>query len=201
MLTLLEFEKHYWYKRELERLCHEFKLESGGTKAELEKRLRYFLKTGRHLNDERKQYKNIRLHTTKRASLNLQTKIIPAGVKFNTNLRMFLANYFHQKNFKFTKYMAAAVREAERRADKNFSIADLIQVYKQGKTSRLGSAEEKTGQWNRFVKMFNKDIQTKQFKNKMRAAAFLWNKVRDSAEPKIYQSKLLKKFKTELANL
>ncbi|GGG74572.1 hypothetical protein [Paenibacillus radicis (ex Gao et al. 2016)] len=69
------------------------------------------------------------------------------------------------------------------------TVADLIQVY-EGKTE-LVSAEEKTYQWNNFVKDFNKDPRTKAIGNRMNVAAQLWKQVRDNPGSKQYSPDLL----------
>jgi len=49
-LTVEEFNKHYWYKTELQAICRQYKLSPDGTKAELEQCIRAFLSGENHDN-------------------------------------------------------------------------------------------------------------------------------------------------------
>ena len=114
-----------------------------------------------------------------------------------------------EKNFKFTKEMAATVRKVKKEKNRNFTVMDLLKIYKIGKQCKAMKAypfdfmqpEEKTYQWNNFVRDFNQDYRSKSFKDKMKVAALLWGKVRDNTGDKRYRSSLNDKYKNEKNNL
>lgn len=200
-MTVEEFRKHYWYKLELQEICRKYKISSNGTKAELEQYIENFL-SGNNSIDTRKKAHKIRMskHIAKKLSIN--TKLIEDGFKFNNEARNFFANYFNVKKFSFNKEMGLALRNAEKNNDTSMTVADLIEVYINSKSKNgnesCDSTEEKTYQWNNFVRDFNKDESSKKFKNKMKVASILWSKVRDNPGPKIYNHSLLEKYSSEL---
>ncbi|MFK4011490.1 hypothetical protein [Bacillus cereus] len=64
--------------------------------------------------------------------------------------------------------LALALREAERKGDFDMSVKDLIKFYEEGKkrkkNTRIDYPEERTYQWNNFVREFNKDSRIKGMK-------------------------------------
>ena len=91
--------------------------------------------------------------------------------------------------------MAAALRKAEQTNDYEMTVADLIKVYETTKNNPpKKSAEEKTYEWNQFVKDFHKDSRTKGMKNKMKIAATLWKTIRQRPGPRKYSNDLLEQF-------
>lgn len=200
-MTVEEFRKHYWYKLELQEICRKYKISSNGTKAELEQYIENFLSGHNSVNVSKKAHKiRYSKHITKKISVDM--KLIEDGFKFNNEARNFFADYFNVKKFSFTKEMGTALRKAEKNNDTDMTVADLIEIYinsksKNGNESR-DSTEEKTYQWNNFVRDFNKDESSKKFKNKMKVASILWGKVRDNPGPKIYDHSLLEKYSSEL---
>ncbi|GIP24656.1 SAP domain-containing protein [Paenibacillus sp. J22TS3] len=189
-ITIQEFEMHYWYKEELVGICRELGLPSFGTKAELEIRIKNLL-AGEASPDRRLVNTGVRKKTELR-ELSLDTRLIPDGFKFNQTAREFFAKYYNKKKFSFTKEMAAALREAERLGDMEMTVADLIKIYEGEKP--LASLEERTYQWNNFVKDFNKDARTKKIIDRMKVAAQLWGKVRDNPGHKRYSPDLLEEY-------
>ena len=186
ILTLEEYKNRYWHKTELTKVCSELGLSSHGTKAELQERIQIFLKTGQknsHLNRLEKNRKRL---SKSLSSISLTTRLIPDGFKFNHVSRQFFADYFGVKKFSFTKEMAQALRAAEKRSDTDMTVKNLIKVYKTTQSQkRKGifkseAPEEKTYQWNQFVKDFSKDPKTAKFPNRLKVAAKLWKQVRDS---------------------
>ena len=131
-------------------------------------------------------------------AVSLSMRLIPEGFKFNWAAREFLAKHFNVKKFSFTKEMAAARRQAEKRSDLDITVADLIAVYEQNKIQKKKagppSAEEKTYQWNGFVRAFNRDTRTRGLANRMQVAALLWRRVRDRTSAKTYSPQLLDEF-------
>ncbi|WP_248926197.1 SAP domain-containing protein [Paenibacillus hamazuiensis] len=188
-LSVQEFEKHYWYKNELTAICGKCNLPVSGTKAELEERIKKWL-SGEKITDPRKANSAVR-KKQELQELKLSTRLIADGFKFNRQAREFFANYYNKPKFSFTKEMAAALREAERQNDMEMTVADLIEVY-EGRRNP-DNLEERTYQWNGFVKDFNRDPRTKNMKDRMKIAAELWKKVRDNPGPKQYSPELLDK--------
>lgn len=89
-------------------------------------------------------------------------------------------------------------------------VKDLMSVYLENKSSKQNETtklpdymipEERTYQWNNFVKDFNKDPCSKKFKNKMKVAALLWRKVRDKPGSKKYTSNLINEYENEVKEL
>ena len=131
-MTVKEFNKHYWYKTELQEICRNYKISPNGTKAEIEQNIKGFLIGDKTVN-EREESSKIRKtnHTT--MELSLDTKLIDDGFKFNDKARKFFADYFNIKKFSFTKEMASAVRIAKKNKDYNMKVADLINIYENRK--------------------------------------------------------------------
>ena len=160
IITLEEYKKRYWYKTELTKLCSELGLSSHGTKAELQKRIQTFLKTGQKDNSSSRSEKNRQRLSKSPFSISLTTRLIPDGFKFNQVSRQFFANYFGVEKFSFTKEMAHALRDAEKRSDLDMTVQDLIEIYQVTQSQKKKGAfvsnapEEKTYQWNQFVKDF-----------------------------------------------
>ena len=88
--------------------------------------------------------------------------------------------------------MAHAVRVA-RKEKTDITVAELIKILKTPKHVFHETDEDKTYQWNNFVKDFNKSKLTHNFENKLKIAALLWQHVRNSSEDKKYSDSLLKK--------
>lgn len=190
-LTPEEFAKQYWYKEELIDICLANNLSSSGTKAELVERIKGLLQ-GKKLDDKRRTHNKTRLSRDER-EITLDMKLIPEGFKFNRQARQFFAKYYNKEKFSFTKAMAAALREAERTGNHEMTVADLIAVY-EGRR-HINNPDEKSYQWNQFVKDFNADPASKQInENRMRVAAALWRKVRDVPGEKVYTPDLLREY-------
>ena len=191
-MSLDLFENRYWYKAELSKLCSKFSLSSHGTKAELQERIQGFLKMGQKDNSVNRSEKNRQRLSKSPSSISLTTRLIPDGFKFNRVSRTFFAEYFGVKKFSFTKGMAQALRDAEKRSDLDMTVQDLIEIYQATQSQKKkgtfvsNTPEEKTYQWNQFVKDFSKDPRTSQLPNKLKVAAELWKIIRQSQRPKYF---------------
>lgn len=187
-ITRENLANKYFYKTELAKLCHERNLPTYGTKAELAHYLTLYL------NDvSPSKIIPIRKNQPRSSStqkLTLDTKLIGDGFKFNKTARTFFENYYHVNKFSFTKTMATIKRRVEAENNTTYSIRDLISELE--KASRIiETPEERTYEWNQFVKDFNKDPASKQFHSRMKVAAILWKVVRDSRLPKMYSHELM----------
>lgn len=202
IITLEEYNKRYWYKTELIKLCSELGLSSHGTKAELQECIQIFLKTGQKNSPHNRLEKNRTRLSKSLSSISLTTRLIPDGFKFNHVSRQFFADYFGVKKFSFTKEMAQALREAEKHSDTDMTVKNLIEVYKTTQSQKRKGIfksegpEEKTYQWNQFVKDFSKDPKTSQLPNKLKIAAELWKIIRESSRPKRFSSTVKISLKT-----
>ena len=79
--------------------------------------------------------------------------------------------------------------------DTSFTLGDLLEVYYERKT--YACYDRVSLQWNKFVKDFCADPATARFPNKLKTAARLWKKVRESTREKVYKHELLEEFKEE----
>lgn len=202
-LSAEEFLKHYWYKTELQTICAEYNMPTYGTKAELQDQIICFL-NGEIINNSRQKVTNKRLSNTLK-EITLETRLIQDGFKFDNTARKFFCNYFNVKKFSFTKEMASTLRQAEKDNNLEMTVRDLIQVYLDSKNNstkkKVITNEDKTYQWNNFLKEFHEDEKTKSLNNKMIVASFLWRQVRDNPGEKKYTSKLLSQYKKQIQEL
>ncbi|WP_067143240.1 SAP domain-containing protein [Oceanivirga salmonicida] len=201
-LSKEEFLKHYWYKTELHAICAKHGLPTHGTKAELQEQIINFLNGKRTYNSRLKVTKKRLSNPLK--EITLDTHLIRDGFKFNHTARKFFCDYFNVKKFSFTKEMATLLRKAEKENDLDITVKELIQVYinsKQKSKKKIITDEDKTYQWNNFLKEFHKDKKTKSLNNKMLIASFLWKQIRDNPGEKIYTSGLLVKYKQQIQEI
>ena len=194
-ISVTEFKRHYWYTTELREICRKFGLDCTGTKAELTSRVEHFLSGDVDSFSSEEELRISMTDTTLGLVVSpgtdsyakLSTKVI-GGFRFNVNWRAFCGSVLGESNFKFTKEMAAVVREVKKRHDNSFTVRDLLVIYKTGKQSKAAGKslpsymqpEEQTYQWNNFVRAFNADSRSMIFSNKMKVASILWSKVRDN---------------------
>lgn len=191
-MTSENFLKYYWYKTELEQICHDNKLPSLGTKAELTDYIVQFLagKSIEKIVSVRKIKRNTTKHLTA-AQITLETRLLNSGFSLNNEARKFFANYYGVKKFTFRKAMGIKMRAVETAGDTKATVADLILALESKSTSVVNNDEEKTYQWNNFVKDFRHDQASKEYSDSLKVAAFLWKIVRDSDGEKNYSHELL----------
>ena len=205
-MSVTEFKRHYWYATELREICRKLGLDCTGTKAELTSRVEHFLSGDVDSSSSEEELRISMTDTTLGLVVSpdtdsytkLSTKVI-GGFSFNANWRAFCSRVLGEPNFKFTKEMSAAVREAKKRHDNSLTVRDLLVIYKTGKQRKAAGEplpsymqpEEQTYQWNNFVRTFNADPHSMIFSNKMKVASILWSKVRDSPGSKEYRTDLI----------
>lgn len=196
-LSAEDFLSYYWYKTELEAICRDYQLPSYGTKAELTAYIEQFLQ-GKSAN----QIKRVRRAKSgsglKADQISPKTKLLDSGFKLNKEARQFFANYYGLEKFTFKKVMAIKLREVERLEDKEATVADLMAVLENPQLVSQETPEEKSYQWNRFVKDFRQDPMSQAYKDPMKTAAFLWQQVKNSRRDKNYTNQLLTDYETEL---
>ena len=198
-MTIEEFKHIYYYKTDLQEICRQLGLPSIGTKAELEKYIILFLK-GVDKRDiiNKRQSGNTTRNKKQLIEITLDTKIIQDGFKLNNQARDFFKNYFNVDKFSFTKSMAVLIRKAEENNDFKMTVGDLVDVYINGYNDIESTDEERTYQWNNFVKSFNADDISKSFNNKMKVASILWKKVKNCNVEKVYSRELIDKYFHEI---
>lgn len=187
-----DFQKFYWYKRELEIICRRYGLPSFGTKAELSEYIREFLRGIPVKNI--KQIRVNRRSTSKKLlaeEIRLDTKLLNSGFSLNNEARKFFADYFGVKKFTFRKSMGIKMREIEKNQDNGATVADLIKSLSSDNKITDENSEEKTYQWNNFVKDFYEDKSSANYQYPIKVAAILWKIVRDSKGDKTYSHKLI----------
>lgn len=196
--TLSEFTQKYYYKTELIKLCRQYKLPTSGTKAELNSCITKYLK-GVPSSKIKLIRNNRDRHPLQYSEISLDTKLINSGFCFNNAARQWFANYFGVEKFSFSKKMAIIKRKAEAEHDTEITVGDLIhqmESWNQDKTAL--SAEERTYQWNNFIRDFFKDQTTTQYRQRLKVASILWKKVRVSKKDKVYHHDLLKKYDNKI---
>lgn len=203
-ITLKEFKENYFYKTDLIKLCHEYRLPTYGTKAELNHYLYLYL-TGTPANEINPKRTAQTKKTLTANDITLETKLVGSGFSFNNEARKFFADYFNVEHFSFKKEMAIIKRQAETDNDTNMTVRDLItqsMTLKECDRQRLkaltSTNEESTYQWNNFVKAFCQSSESHQFTNKLKVAAILWQHVKESKQSKQYSDELVKKFTVEI---
>ncbi|KRL04401.1 hypothetical protein FD46_GL001529 [Liquorilactobacillus oeni DSM 19972] len=197
------FSSFYWYKEELQNICSQYGLPTYGTKAELTKYIVAFLngEVAAEIKPVRKVRRRKGSHLTA-DSISLSTKLLNSGFSLNQEARKFFARYFGVEHFSFRKVMGIKMREVEKNADVSATVADLVKVLEDTKIIFFDdNDEEKTYQWNNFVRAFRNDPISKNYHEPMKVAAIIWKIVKNSDQPKIYErnlviknAKLIKKF-------
>ncbi len=196
MLTEKELNEKYFYRNELIILCKKFKISHSGTKLELQNRLLYYVRTGK-ISAPQQKYKKINTKFTK--EITLETEFIKNGLKFDWELRNFIEKYTGIEKISFTKYMGHAVRQA-RKNNTDITVKELIEIFTTPKSKQKELPEEKTYQWNRFVKEFTQSFESNNYTNKLKVASILWEKVRTSSGEKVYSIELKNQYSNLIVN-
>lgn len=85
--------------------------------------------------------------------------------------------------------MVSTVKKVKEYNDTDFTLGDLLEIFYGRKT--YATYDKSALQWNRFVKDFCADPRTANISDKLKTAALLWSKVRESTLPKVYDTRLL----------
>ena len=187
-----EFSKYYWYRDELIKICREHGLKAPSGKIELNKVIEAYF-AGERILPEKKRIKKIKPLI---AELTLDTGLIACGFTFGNRFRKFFSEQTGEKHFKFNVDMVATVKAVKEREDESFTLGDLLDVYYGKKI--YARYDKSVLQWTKFVKDFCADDATKEFGERLKAAATLWKIVRDSDVEKIYSRELLEKYRDRL---
>ena len=181
--SIEEFNKYYWYREELSKICKSLGLEYRSTKKELNYIIEQYFKGNRVEKFVRKVNKN------QTQNINLKTPLLECGFSFNQNFRNYFSVITGVYPFKFNADMATTWRKVKAENDINFTIQDMLKVY-YGK-SDYAKYDNSNCQWNQFLKDFCLDKYSDYYSNKLKVAAILWKEVRDSKNKKVYSRQLL----------
>ena len=185
-----EFNRYYWYRKELSQICKSLGLEYRGTKQELNHIIEQYFKGNRI-------EKSVRKVNKKQAeAITLNTSLLECGFSFNQKFREYFSVVTGVDPFKFNANMATAWRKVKVENDLNFTIQDMLKVY-YGE-SDYAKYDHSVCQWNQFLKDFTSDEFSDFHFNKLKVAAILWKEVRDSTNEKTYSRQLLDEYRYKI---
>ena len=185
-----EFNRYYWYRKELSQICKSLGLEYRGTKQELNHIIEQYFKGNRI-------EKSVRKVNKKQAeAITLNTSLLECGFSFNQKFREYFSVVTGVDPFKFNANMATAWRKVKVENDLNFTIQDMLKVY-YGE-SDYAKYDHSVCQWNQFLKDFTSDEFSDFYFNKLKVAAILWKEVRDSTNEKNYSRQLLDEYRYKI---
>ena len=185
-----EFNRYYWYRKELSQICKSLGLEYRGTKQELNHIIEQYFKGNRI-------EKSVRKVNKKQAeAITLNTSLLECGFSFNQKFREYFSVVTGVDPFKFNANMATAWRKVKAENDLNFTIQDMLKVY-YGE-SDYAKYDHSVCQWNQFLKDFCSDEFSDFYSNKLKVAAILWKEVRDSTNEKNYSRQLLDEYRYKI---
>ena len=185
-----EFNRYYWYRKELSQICKSLGLEYRGTKQELNHIIEQYFKGNRI-------EKSVRKVNKKQAeAITLNTSLLECGFSFNQKFREYFSVVTGVDPFKFNANMATAWRKVKVENDLNFTIQDMLEVY-YGE-SDYAKYDHSVCQWNQFLKDFCSDEFSDFYSNKLKVAAILWKEVRDSTNEKTYSRQLLDEYRYKI---
>ncbi len=198
--NLTQFKERYYYKTELTELCRCLRLPTTGTKAELNSYVEQYL-SGTPVSEIKAKRPLIRKKLLTADQIKLDTKIVGSGFAFNSEARKFFAAYFGVEKFSFKKEMAIVKRKAEQENNTKMTVSDLIEFslhLRDNKKQLAAVSEEKTYQWNNFVRDFFLDPVTAQYTDRLKVAALLWKYVKKTKQQKKYSTILLEMYAAEV---
>ena len=185
-----EFNRYYWYRKELSQICKSLGLEYRGTKQELNHIIEQYFKGNRI-------EKSVRKVNKKQAeAITLNTPLLECGFSFNQKFREYFSVVTGVDPFKFNANMATAWRKVKAENDLNFTIQDMLEVYYC--ESDYAKYDHSVCQWNQFLKDFCSDEFSDFYSNKLKVAAILWKEVRDSTNEKTYSRQLLDEYRYKI---
>ena len=185
-----EFNRYYWYRKELSQICKSLGLEYRGTKQELNHIIEQYFKGNRIEKSVRKVNKK------QVEAITLNTPLLECGFSFNQKFREYFSVVTGVDPFKFNANMATAWRKVKVENDLNFTIQDMLKVY-YGE-SDYAKYDHSVCQWNQFLKDFCSDEFSDFYSNKLKVAAILWKEVRDSTNEKTYSRQLLDEYRYKI---
>ena len=191
-----EFNKYYWYREELIKICKAHGLKADGSKIELYKVIEAYFAGEKILPQGKKNKKSGAGRKKVVTELTLDTGLIECGFTFGPRFRDFFSKQTGEERFKFNVDMVATAKAVKETSDESFTLGDLLDIYYGKKT--YAKYDKSMLQWNKFVHDFCADEATLVFNERLKAAAALWKIVRESDKPKEYSNELFKKYKEEI---
>ena len=191
-----EFNKYYWYREELIKICKAHGLKADGRKIELYKVIEAYFAGEKILPQSKKNKKSGAGRKKVVTELTLDTGLIECGFTFGPRFRDFFSKQTGEERFKFNVDMVATAKAVKETSDESFTLGDLLDIYYGKKT--YAKYDKSMLQWNKFVHDFCADEATLIFDERLKAAAALWKIVRESDKPKEYSNELFKKYKEEI---
>ncbi|MDD3417852.1 MAG: SAP domain-containing protein [Lachnospiraceae bacterium] len=178
-----EFNKYYWYRKELSQICKSIGLEYSGTKQDLI----YIIEQSFKGNMIKKVQKKIKYNQAD--IVTIDTPLLECGFSFNAKFREYFSILTGVTPFKFTADMATAWRKVKNEKNMAFTIQDMLKTY-YGE-SNYARYDSSVCKWNQFLKDFCSDENTLGYSNKLKVASILWKEVRNSTKEKTYSKDLL----------
>ena len=188
-----EFNKYYWYREELIKICKARGLKADGSKIELYKVIEAYFAGEKLLPQSKKNKKSGAGRKKVVTELTLDTGLIECSFTFGPRFRDFFSKQTGEERFKFNVDMVATAKAVKKCGDETFTLGDLLDIYYGKKT--YAKYDKSMLQWNKFVHDFCADDATLVFDERLKAAAALWKIVRESDKPKVYSHELFDKYK------
>lgn len=187
-----EFCKYYWYRDELIKICRTHGLKAPSGKIELNRVIEAYF-AGEKILPEKKNVVKTKKTVTE---LTLDTGLIECGFTFGNRFREFFSKQTGVSPFKFNVDMVATAKAVKEIGDESFTLGDLLDIYYGKKTYAV--YDRAALQWNKFVKDFCEDNDTRVFNERLKAAAKLWKIVRESDMKKEYSHELFEKYRNKI---
>lgn len=177
-----EFSRCYWYRAELATLCKRLGIRHTGTKSELSSYIEAYFNGTLIPPQKAPRKKGSR-------EVSLDCPLLDCNFAFNAAFRAYFSQATGVRDFRFNADMAAAWRKVKRTQDRTFTVRDLLALYE--RNSDYTKYDNTVCEWNRFLKDFCADPQSRIYKHRLKAAAALWAIVKKSTLPKVYRPALL----------
>lgn len=181
--TYEEFEKYYYYRAELSKLCKKLCIDSSGPKQELNQNIKEYF-DGNIVKKKKTVIPKNHLD-----ELNLQSLLLECGFSFNAKFRDYFSKLTGIEHFKFTADMGTAWRKVKKDSDITFTVQDMLHTYY--KKTGYAKYDSSSCQWNQFLKDFCAEEENVIFGNKMKVASILWTVIKNSSRPKLYSHDLV----------
>lgn len=186
--TYEEFSKYYWYRDELIAICKAHGLKAPSGKIELNKVIEAYFNGEKILPEKKKAGGKKKFQ----GELTLGTGLIECGFTFGPKFREFFIKQTGVEKFRFNVDMVATAKAVKENGDENFTLGDLLDIYYGKKTYAV--YDKSAFQWNQFMHDFCGDEATKDFHDRLKAAAALWKILRESDREKKYSHELLEEY-------
>ena len=183
--SFADFQKYYWYRKELSNICKNLGIDNSGTKAELLENIKQYFDG----NIIKKSFKKKFSESINFEDITIETPLLKCGFCFNQSFRNYFSEITNVDKFKFNANMVTAWRKVKQEEDYSFTIKDMLDIYY--KKSDYAKYDNSSCQWNKFLKDFCQDERNKIFYNKIKVASILWKIIRESSYEKVYSYELV----------